>query len=273
MDAFCPFHNLEYSREGDKICAMQIEELNKLAWKVTEKYLHLHVGKQQIQTPYFTNEIGRELGKMLRKAGVSSEEIRRFFLPYNNKEIPFGWFRGKGTPEQLEEAVSGVARMEHVDVDSFTEGGAREFMILKGLGVDCSGFAYNLFSELFGVEKVNEILDWSTPVQEAYKAGAFTFAGKASEVVSPTEIRPLDLLLFKKVSDAGYYHVAVVLEDRGEWKVVQSTSTVFPMGVHVSGLTVENGILNFDFDQSRGKSWNQLYSEGRIELRRSMILL
>jgi hypothetical protein len=251
---------------------MEIEQANRLALEITEKYLNLNVGKHRIQTPYFTNDVGREFGKMLRKGGLPGEEIKRLFLPYNNREIPFGWYRGKGSPEQIEEAVRGIAEMEQSDVSLFTEGGAREFMLLHGLGVDCSGFAYNMYKSVFGEEQVNKMIDWSTPVQEAYKAGAYTFAGKASEIVEAKDMKPLDLLLFKKSDGVNYYHVAVILEDNG-WKVVQSTSTVFPMGVHVSDVAVTDAGLDFGFEPARGKSWNQLYSEGRIELRRSKILL
>jgi len=243
------------------------EKENRSAWEMVEKYLRLKVGEQQITTPYFTNEVGRIFGRILKSGGIANEEIRRLFVPYNNMEHGYGWYRGKGSPEELSAAVVKMAEKDGIDMSTFTRDGARDYMVLNGLGVDCSGFAYNVLVRTLGAKEVNGVLSWKGEEQNAYKAGAFTFAAGASEEVDFGEIRPLDLLLFRKPDSGRYYHIALVLSRDG-WKVVQSTSTAHPTGVDVSGIVINEGKPRFEFVPTYGKDWNQLYAEGRIELRR-----
>lgn len=250
---------------------MDITQLNSRAWKVVDRYLNLKVGKQVLQTPYFTNDVCREFGRMLIRSGLEGEQVKKLLRPVHENQIPFGWFWGKGSPDQIEEAAEEVARIKGVDVNTFTKEGAREFLLAKGLGVDCSGFAYNIYTKVLGEDVVEPVLDWNSEIHEPYKARANVFAGKASESVDPENVRPLDMLLFRKVSGADYSHVAIILERDG-WRVVQSTSTGYPMGVGVSGLMIRDNELSFDFVPSQGRDWNELYREGRIEVRRLKIL-
>ncbi|OGC99306.1 hypothetical protein A3B58_00520 [Candidatus Amesbacteria bacterium RIFCSPLOWO2_01_FULL_48_50] len=246
---------------------MDLQKVNQLAWKRVDEYVRLWIGDLEVVMPYFTNDVGREFGKIMREVEVPAKLIKEVFRVYNMNGVPFGWYRGKGTPEQIKQAVAEIAKIHGVELESFTPLGLVEFMKMVGLGVDCSGFAYQVLGSAVGEENLKQVLDWESEEQEVYKAGVFTFAGRASEAISWEELQPLDLILLKKKDLVTYSHVALVLERQGWW-VVQSTSTAVPMGVTVDRLKPTSRGPVFDFKPSRGESWEELWKQDRMELRR-----
>ena len=210
------------------------------AWEAVDRYLNLEVAGKKICCPYFTNHAGMCFIKAMKMAGIEEAERRKIMTVYNSNQLPYGWFRGKGTPEQIEEATAGIAEMEEVDLEKATAAGIGEFMRVYGLGVDCSGFVYNVLTSA-GIKFEREV----------FKAGAFTFAGQASRQITDQEVQSTDLILVKKINGE-YSHVAIVLEKERELWICQSTSTISPAGVVVSKFT----------------EWKTLIEGGRLELRR-----
>jgi len=219
---------------------MDVGKVTELAWKVVDRYLNLEVAGKKICCPYFTNHAGMCFIKAMKMAGIEEAERRKIMTAYNSNQLPYGWFRGKGTPEQIEEATTGIAKMEEVDLDKATAAGIGEFMRVYGLGVDCSGFVYNVLTGA-GIKFEREV----------FKAGAFTFAGKVSRQITDQEVQSTDLILVKKINGE-YSHVALVLEKGGELWICQSTSRVSPAGVVVSKFTDRE----------------TMFEGGRLELRR-----
>ena len=244
-----------------------INELNAKAWERVKRYLNLRVGKWRIAAPYFTNDVGRYFGQMMREAGLTPGEIKAVFAKYNDNQVPWGWFRGKGTPEQLEMATAQIAGSAGVDWETATEEGAREFMRLHGLGVDCSGFAYNVLANSLGEEKLWGCLNWEGQEKSVYKAGAKAFADRGTKVVQQGELGPLDLIYLENPDS----HVVVILEKDGRLWTAQSTATAMPPGVRVDEMKMENGKPEFGFGPSRGKRWEELYEAGKLEFRRLCI--
>ncbi len=255
-----------------QVLTNNVEELNLRAWMLVERYMKLSLGSHEVVAPYFTNDVGRMFGRLMNIAGLTEDEKMRIIGPYKENKMQYGHFQGKATPEQLEKSFGEIAKAEDVDMGSFTAAGAREYMILKGLGVDCSGFAYNIYSQLLGADKLKSILDWRH-AYEPYFAKAYTFAGKASVLVGVDDLRPLDMLLFRKADMSDYFHIALLLKDAGGWKVVQSTSAVTPMGVNISQLEMVNGKPKFSFEPARGKRYEELFEQKRLEFRRLKLLL
>lgn len=211
--------------------------------------MNLEIGGKKIACPYFTNHVGMSFIKAMKMAGIEEAVRRKIMTVYNSNQLPYGWFRGKGTPEQIEAAAAGIAGMEEIDLEKATTAGIREFMGVYGLGVDCSGFVYNILTGA-GVKLEREV----------FKAGAFTFAGKASTQITVEELQSTDLILIKK-ANGEYSHVALVLEKGGELWICQSTSTASPAGVTVSKYAV-------GFRPDLGTDWEDLKRSGRLELRR-----
>jgi hypothetical protein len=228
---------------------MDLQEMTKKAWERVDRYLNLQIGGKKIVCPYFTNHAGFYFIQAMREAGLDLETGMKVMKVYNSNRLPYGWFRGKGTPEQIEEAAVEIAGMEEINLDKATAAGIVEFLRVYGLGVDCSGFVYNV---LTGAGIKFEL--------EVFKAGAFTFAGKASEQITDNELQSTDLILIKKISGE-YSHVALVLEKEGELWICQSTSTASPAGVVVSKYAE-------GFRSEMGTDWEELRRSGRLELRR-----
>lgn len=245
---------------------MDIHKLNFAAWKEIGEYLLLKLGNVELAVPYFSNDVGRYFGKMMREVQVPQDLIKKVFDKYNRNEIPFGWWRGKGTPDQIQNAAEELAKLHEIELQTFTTEGMREFMKMVGMGVDCSGFVYNVLSNVLGEDYLIQTLDWEGEEKNIFKAGAFTFGGRASEIIELDKLGPLDLILIKKRDLVTYSHVALVLEKDGWW-VAQSTSTAIPMGVTADRFRFKDKQPIFDFRPSRGESWEELYNTGRLEFR------
>jgi hypothetical protein len=278
MDPFGGFHIYrKYNIVIYNVLVMDKQQLNALVWKRWEDYFHFKVGKAEVRVPYFTNHVGKHWGEIMNMGGLPKETIKNLFKYYNSNTVPWGWYRGKGTPELLVEAVIKIAEMRRADIEAdpenFSEEMAKDYMKLFGLGIDCSGLVYNLLDYALcqsgQAGKIEEIIDWHNQTEKTvYKAGAYTFAGEASVVIKPEEAAPLDLILLKR-KDGTYLHVVMLLTDpEGELVIVQSTSTAAPMGVRSDKWEMTDGQPRFDFKPEIGDKWEDLWVEGRLEFRR-----
>lgn len=101
-----------------KISAIQ---LPPAAEQIIDAYLHLKLGNQTVRTPYFMNEKG--------KRGTRAQV-------------------GKGTAQEIENAVRRVAQQHGFSLDHAQPEEIRQFMIQHEIGIDCSGFAAWILNEL-----------------------------------------------------------------------------------------------------------------------------
>src|SRR5688572_1504276 len=132
-----------------------LDQLNTFVLEYIEKYQNLKIYDQKVSTPYYINNLEPKVIKdLLKKAEISEDIIKKIHKMYKDREVPFGWYRGKGTPEQLEDAVMQISSQTHLNLVNATPYGIAEFMKLYGLGVDCSGFIYNTL--YYALEKVNK---------------------------------------------------------------------------------------------------------------------
>jgi len=229
----------------------------ELAWEQVNKYLNLEIGGKKIVCPYFTNHIGKAFLDALHDGGVELETARRVIKNFNERKYPLAWWRGKGTPEQIVEATQEIAKLENVNLEKASAQVVREFMLHQALGVDCSGFVYNVLS----FAGINFEL-------EVFKAGASTFAGKSSNIIPFANATSGDLVLIKNKDDI-YTHVALILSDENNnLKIIQSTSMSYPIGIFVDNLDIHNEVPQFSFVSELGTDWETLWSEGRLEFRR-----
>ena len=252
----------------------ELERLNREVIRRVEDYSKLKIHGREVRSPYFMNNAGWHLGNLMREVGIGENQIDEWSRRWKEKEVPFAWHRGKGTPEQLAEAVHEISEKVGLPLKRASSGVVREFMKLYGLGVDCSGFVFEVLRFGFGKmgkEKMFvDSLDWSSEVRDASRAGAFVFAGEASRVVGFDEIQPLDLLLFKNRTGK-YNHIAILVDDNG-LVVAQSGISRCPSGVGKSQIKMDDGEVRFSYRPEIGKSWEKLLQEGRLEFRRLKIL-
>lgn len=92
--------------------------LSPEANKIIESYLHLPIGAGAV-TPYFNNR---------------RTKIRRGLRA----------LIGKGSPREIVEEAEIIALREKVDVKTLDTDVLKKFLVDKGIGIDCSGFAYHV---------------------------------------------------------------------------------------------------------------------------------
>ncbi len=250
----------------------QLDRANKHALDYISRYQNLRIYDQTVNTPYYINNLGIYVfTPMLELLDPTDENKKKFLDAYKNCEMPFGWYRGKGTPEQLEEAVLSVSEEVHISLKRATAFGVVEFMKLYGLGVDCSGFVFNTLLYTFeklGISKeFMSSLNWANPEKQGVNyAGAFTFAGEMIPLIDPSELQPLDLILIK--GSRVYNHVAMVISQNDILQMAQSNLDSIPNGVSLSQIDIKDKGPFFHFEPQIATDWNTYVKKGVIEFRR-----
>lgn len=236
-----------------------------LAWGEVNKYLNLEIYGKKIVCPYFTNNIGKAFMDAMQEGGVDLEVSGEVMKHFNAHKYALAWWRGKGNPEEIATATMEIAKLERVNLEKASGGMIREFMLQHGLGVDCSGMVYNILS--YAGINLDKILDFKNPERKGkFRAAAFTFAGRASQIIDFREVKSGDLILI--INKSGHYsHVALILEKQG-WQIVQSTAMRYSMGVFVDKLDISGKQPVFEFESELGTDWLVLWQEGRLEFRR-----
>lgn len=246
--------------------------------EILQKYQQMKIGPSVIACPYFMNMAKRSVMNMLREVSISETELDNFSTLWKEGKTDYGRFQGKGNPGEIISAAIEITNKMGLPIEKVknTEV-ALEIMKHVGLGIDCSGLAFNLFLYAFDNEGLKkeflESLDWQeTDKMDASRAGAFVFAGKASDMVKPDQLKPMDLVLIKN-SSGKYTHIAIVLSGgQNEFEVVQSSLLTTPTGINVSTVKIVDGCPEFEYKPNLGKNWEELYEIGNLEFRRLNIL-
>ncbi len=254
---------------------MNVYKLNKYCLKRVRDYQKLDIYGREVITPYYINIIERHFVLLMRGAKIKRETIEKVRSLYKKRKIPYGWYRGKGTPEEISKATVNISESVGLSLKDSNPEVIQEFMKLYGLGIDCSGFVYNVLE--YSLIKAGDsrllvnILDWTDSItKDVFNAGSRVFAGKASIIINLKDIIPLDLILIRSQKTNRYVHVALILnnEETNQLIVSQSTLTNYPTGVKTNHLKIENNLPLFGYKPEIGLSWEELYHKGNLEFRR-----
>jgi hypothetical protein len=245
------------------------EKLNKFAIERAQRYENLNVRGVTITSPYFQNFLQGELVLLEKAAGVSDDQIAKIHESFANRGTTFAWGRGKGKPEELEAYISELLDLYEYNLQPGQEEGLKELCLMRGVGVDCSGYVYELLRysfEKLGVGEVQFIDEsaWDDPNKTGeMRAGARIFAASSGKI-NPKDIQPLDLII-KKDSKGIVTHIAIILQEGNSWVVSEAT---LAGGARTNELEISDGHPNFKADPHLGDHWNQLYKDGHLEFRR-----
>lgn len=256
---------------------MDTSKLNLLSLQRIKDYREVDVFGTKVSTPYYINNIENYILQLMREEGVDEEKIRAIHKRYSNNEVNYGWHRGKGTPEEIREDIIELSQRFKFILQGANPESILEIMKFFGLGIDCSGFVYNVlefaFDQVGEKERFIQSLDWADRDKiGVMKAGTFVFGENASIIIDKNDVGPLDLILFKGTTRK-YTHIALVVEDKGKLYTAQSTITSYPTGVTISLITPKEEYDIFHYSPQTMASWNNLYEEGSIEFRRMKCLL
>lgn len=248
------------------------EVFNQHAWERVTQYANLPIHDQFVPVPYYISVGERMWTQLMQNAGVSTEQIAQVKSDFHNCQVPYAWFRGKGTPDEIAKATVEISQTMGLPLDRASGETIREFMKLYDLGIDCSGLVYQVLYHAFDsngrLQDLQNNLNWKDPNKRSvFQAGAFVFVGPDTTPVSPDNIQPLDLLVFHSPIQ-GINHVALFLEDGSDLVVVQSTIAIPQTGINASAYHTEDGKPQFGFQPEIGPSWELLYQQGRLEFRR-----
>ena len=119
-------------------------QFNDALNKRLEHYRQLKIGSVIVSTPYAINKWGAYLSTLLEKVDIDRQKVGQVQQLFKDKAVPYGWHRGKGTPEQLEDAT--LQLLEHFGYNPkhLSSAWVVSFMREVGLGIDCSGLIFNL---------------------------------------------------------------------------------------------------------------------------------
>ncbi|MFH1547477.1 MAG: hypothetical protein ABIC57_03250 [bacterium] len=253
----------------------EVDTLNQFALERVDQYRKLQIGNFEIPTPFFSNDTASLFAQMMTDSSIPKEDIEKVFEIYNNNRVSFGWYRGKGTPEQITFAAEEIAKKWDLDLSKAARPEVIvEFMKSAGLGIDCSGLVYQTLRYSFGKAGWPSVLDnaleWedSSWVGNEYKTGINNFTGEASIAIQPEDVRPLDIIVLKNSTREKYSHIALVLEMNEQLVVAHSVIGQIPSGVHISSMRIENGFPYFGFRPNLTERWEELYNKERLEFRR-----
>jgi hypothetical protein len=251
---------------------MKIRELNNKLRDSIDEYLNMNVAGKTFSCPYFLNHFQFVLHELLKKAVIPKEKEAQIHEMYKNREVAYGWYRGKGTPKEIRDAITKLAKIDKLNLETITPEGLRNFMQLYGIGIDCSGFAYNILritlSKFNYFDKLKNSLNWQDPSEKRVsKANVATFTGNASYNIKPREIRPLDLILINK--NEQWTHIAVITRNLDDnLQVAQSANTVNPTGVSLYPMEIVDNTPKFCFKPEIGETWEKRFRKGELEFRR-----
>lgn len=255
-----------------------LETLNKLALERVDRYQHLRVGRTFVNTPFFINQMQSWLFNSMQKANISDDQIENVMSGYGKtKEMPYAWYKGKGSPEELEQATKELAQQFGLDLNRATPEAAVEFMKYVGLGIDCSGFVTNVLDYAFRQDGLNLLEELDTFPHEngrrsKYRAGVSSYVNGKTHTIEPDTIGPLDLLIRKGWHDHAW-HMGVILQTEDYLVLAHSTLGLTPNGVHTSRIRVENNKPIFSFKPNLSPvDWEEYYEKGDLEFRRLDIL-
>lgn len=254
-----------------------LELLNDYAVEEVERYLNLNILGHIIPTPYYVNYTDAYWRKALRRSGATKELIEQALTQFRERTFNYGWLGGKGTPGEIEVATEKILLQTFPDPDiKFkSKKGILNFMKVRGIGVDCSGFTYNTLRYAFDrcgkISDFNVSLNWRTKYGgKASRAASYVFDGNASSKIICKNARPLDIVAIREKEILS--HTGVLIEKDGDLMFAQSAFTTEFPGVTICPFSVIDGKPIFGQNTLLGFSLEELFEQGKLEFLRLKVV-
>lgn len=227
--------------------------LPEVVQNLIKEYFELPLGGKKVKCPYFMN-LKKE------RAGL------RVMV-------------GKGSAEEIVHEVKVWAQLKGIDLNEASEQQIREFMLKKGIGIDCSGFAVYVLDawtkflgkghvwkklKYFSNSPLMRFRRWLRPVENV-GANLLTSELNCEKITDLNLIQPGDLIRAKG-KQANAHHVAVITETYRDEATKRLEKIVYVHAHRFYG--PENGVRQGEIeitDLSKGlkeQKWNDHY-QGR----------
>lgn len=212
-----------------------------------EAYFNLQIGPYKLPCPYFQNVAAKD-GSLV--------------------------FVGKGTPEEIEEETVKLFKRLKKDLKNYSPSVVRHYMVMAGLGIDCSGFVARVLDIFFREKALGSLTKKLRPVSYSplslvrhylrpfsnLSANTLTSEVNCRKITDYNQALPGDLIRI------GSGHVAIVTEvekDGASIKAISyahSTSDYFDQhGVRFGKISIIKPGADLDkqkWDETyRGRNW------------------
>lgn len=132
---------------------------------------------------------------------------------------------GKGSPQDIADEIENIAALEKINLKALDSSTLKKLLVDKGLGIDCSGFAYYVLNEeskaknrgelkkyLYFPNSSNIIQKIRTKIQPIKNAGVAVFAdNKNSHRIVVKDVEPGDFITMVGGPDGGERdHILVI---------------------------------------------------------------
>jgi hypothetical protein len=196
-----------------------MNQIKDLLLEATVEYLGLDFGHARVGTPYFINSLGMLFARQL-KVSIGDEAFQKYLADYRANKFCLFPYGGKGTPTQIVEATKKINVELETDISKMSPSSIDSFMRMNGIGVDCSGFAYNIINH--AIETLSKGSDqYENHLQGlerrgVYRAGVRILSNhdNANPIMDWNSLEPGDLIVSTDRLDN--YHVRVVLDFNSE---------------------------------------------------------
>ena len=169
----------------------KILQLPPNTFRLVRRYESLKIGRHRISCPYFQNIVGKKANPV---------------------------YVGKGLPSDIEREALRIFREKGKDINKMDRNRLRLYMVMVGLGVDCSGFVVRILDEFLREKKVGDISDaiklnfrnlndkvkFKLKPYTKISSNTLTSKKNSFKIENIQDIEPGDLIRF------GTFHVVVI---------------------------------------------------------------
>ena len=211
-----------------------------------KEYTHFSVAGKRVKIPYC----------IVKQSGETHDPTT------TTRTTRFRQYSGKGTPEEIRTCLLLTAAKKHFDVVSASSAQIHQFMLENGIGIDCSGFVYNVLDRYLrksgekslgqhivlypGLKGKLEQMIFSQKRVRQCSAMTLTSDLNTIPISNVREIQPGDMIRFTLPTWTGK-HIAIITEVTKE-KIVYAHSGERSMetGPHTAVIKITHPLLGLE---------------------------
>lgn len=241
---------------------MDFKKANQNLIELAEKYQHIIYADIEMAVPYFINTAEQVYKRAMKEVGIEDEMMNKVVQLIMSGKTPLGSGGGKGSPEEITQDLARL--MQYLNEQGYHPKkpvSIRRWMTEMHIGLDCSGYIYNIFNSIEKIQGENILnkLAWiDTEDRKRSHAGAFIFDSENLEKIEDFKnLRPLDILIFR-----GHTHVGILAEYQSNLCITDCS--MGKNGITFSKLCSTEDGLTIDGSES----WTEMLKNHEIVIRR-----
>jgi hypothetical protein len=212
--------------------------VDKLKFAV-KAYEQLYFGHVALRAPYFINYPGLAYESTL-KDKFDEQDMKKVQELRRGQHFTPWAYQGKATPGELIEATTRAAGALRQPLAELNADGIEMVMQLFGIGVDCSGFVFNVLTAALEAHDKADFLQ-GLEGRGAFRANVKRFAAEENSLrldfSGPEVLLPGDFI----VDAASHTHILLIVDIQGsELTIAHSAMYTLPRGVNTFNVSANN---------------------------------